>query len=279
VDDDGDGDTDCDDSDCDTDPICLAVPEVCDNATDDDLDGDTDCADADCVLLPSCDIAVDLPATGVTDCYDDETGAVIACAGTGQDGFYQAGGCTLTGTDRFQINTPGGEDDVRMPVDDTVTDMCTGLEWQRQRDDTNGDGRLGDNPATMDVEEIDQLPWCEAVEYCKVTLNSGGGFAGKTGWRYPNVREAHSLLSYARLTGNATAILHVTHPAQLLVSENLIDAAFLNRNGEGVSGECTSTVTAGAGAHCVQYSSGGIGTAVGIGDNVAIRAVRTADPP
>ena len=268
VDDDGDGDTDCDDSDCDTDPICLAAPEVCDNATDDDLDGDTDCADADCVLQPGCDIASDLPATGVTLCYDD-TGAVIPCAGTGQDAEYQAG-CLISPRFILDLGADGVEDAFKMPVDDTIIDQCTGLQWQRQRDDSNGDGRLGDDPSTP-IEESDNLPWCEAVAYCQDTLNADGGFAGKTGWRYPNVREVNSLLLYGRTT---RIVDHVTHPSQLLVSENLIDPLF----GDRVSGECTSTVYPGSGVYCVLFDSGGIDPAISSNNVVGIRAVRNVDP-
>ena len=108
MDNDGDNDTDCDDTDCDADPSCQGIPEICDNATDDDLDGDTDCADADCVLLAGCDIVTDLPATGVTSCYD-ENGQAIACAGTGQDAEYQAG-CRIS--PRFELDSgPDGLDD------------------------------------------------------------------------------------------------------------------------------------------------------------------------
>jgi hypothetical protein len=272
VDDDSDGSTDCDDTDCVADAICLGAPEVCNNATDDDLDGDTDCADADCVLDPSCDIASPLPVTGVTSCYD-ENGGSIPCAGTGQDAEYQAGGCTLTGAARFVHNLgPDGMDDMTggsgtlMPVDDTITDMCTGLEWQRVRHDVNGNGTIGNGAPGPEGDagpEGDNIPWCEAVEYCELTLNSDGGFAGKTGWRFPNVRETHSLLLYGR-------------PVQMNVElETLIDPLFGSR----VTGACSSTLSAG-GTYGTLYHTGGITTACAKPHNVVtVRAVRTADSP
>ena len=74
-------------------------------------------------------IGSSLPATGQTTCYDTE-GNVINCGSAewpGQDGFYQAG-CPSAG--RFVDNGDG-----------TVTDSCTGLVWQKDTADVNGDGR------------------------------------------------------------------------------------------------------------------------------------------
>jgi hypothetical protein len=69
-----------------------------------------------------------LPATGQTTCYDD-LGAEIPCDDPrfpGQDGFHQAG---CRPEDRFIDHGDG-----------TVTDLCTGLMWQQDTADTNGDG-------------------------------------------------------------------------------------------------------------------------------------------
>jgi hypothetical protein len=283
IDNDGDTDTDCDDSDCDANPSCQGAPEICDNMTDDDLDGATDCDDSDCLFDPSCPQPdpSELPATGVTICYD-ETGQPLpgGCAGTGQDGEYQTG-CALAGAARFvrNVGPDGMEDAVNQPVDDTITDMCTGLEWQWQRQDVNGngtirDGRFGpdgdaDDPSTPDINEGDNLPWCEAVAYANDDLNQGGGFAEKTGWRYPNVRELFSLLLY----GN-------TDP--LPAGNNLVDPIF-GTAGNGFQGECSSTVHVGDRAYCVNFDRPGFISGVGGGAlklNFAsgIRAVRTTDP-
>ena len=108
-------------------------------------------------------IGSSLPATGQTTCYDTE-GNVINCGSAewpGQDGFYQAG-CPSAG--RFVDNGDG-----------TVTDSCTGLVWQKDTADINGDG-------TIDLD--DELTWQDALKYC-----DGLSFAGHDDWRLPNVRE------------------------------------------------------------------------------------------
>lgn len=58
-----------------------------------------------------------LPKTGQTDCYDTN-GAIITCAGTGQDGELQAG--SAWPTPRFNDND-----------NQTVTDNLTGLIWSK----------------------------------------------------------------------------------------------------------------------------------------------------
>jgi hypothetical protein len=58
------------------------------------------------------------PATGQTTCWDS-AGAVIPCAGTGNDGDIQAG-ATLSYTDNG---------------DGTITDNNTGLMWAKKSDD------------------------------------------------------------------------------------------------------------------------------------------------
>jgi hypothetical protein len=164
------GSADCDD---------LSCPETCDDGVDNDADGDMDCSDAECTAEPHCGTTAlgELPVTGATQCYDDQ-GNPIACANNvdcpGQDGDYQ-NGCPSAG--RFSDNGL------------TVTDTCTGLMWQKDSANTNGDGAVNDS---------DKMLWCEALTYCEVTLNAAGGFAGQTGWRLPNVRELHSIVDFSR---------------------------------------------------------------------------------
>ena len=263
VDDDSDGSTDCDDTDCVADAICLGAPEVCNNATDDDLDGDTDCADADCVLDPSCDITTPLPATGVTSCYD-ENGQATPCAGTGQDAEYRAG-CVIS--PRFDLDLGPDEmmDGNNSPVDDTVIDNCTGLMWQRQNADTNGNGTINNNapgpegdaddPATPGLQG-DSISWCDPEEpidslsYCEAL-----DFAGHSDWRLPNIREAFSLMDYGRESGN------------------LIDPVF------GTNHVRSSTVTGSSTVLQVLYNRGGIDSTP-VGPKLKIiggtRCVRTA---
>jgi hypothetical protein len=122
--------------------------------------------------------AAGLPATGQTKCYSRfAPWQEIDCASTdypGQDGFYQAGypidGC-------FVDNRDG-----------TVTDNCTGLMWQKDTADVNGDGAIDpDWPGT------DRLGWQNALNYCENL-----SFAGYDDWRLPNVRELQSIVTYGR---------------------------------------------------------------------------------
>jgi hypothetical protein len=113
-----------------------------------------------------------LPATGQTKCYD-EVGNEIDCTSAdfpGQDGFHQAG---CPGEGRFVDNGDG-----------TVTDTCTGLMWQKDTADVNGNGSIGDE---------DGLDWQAALKHCESL-----SYAGHDDWRLPNVRELQSILHYGR---------------------------------------------------------------------------------
>jgi hypothetical protein len=117
-----------------------------------------------------------LPATGQTKCYDN-AGNVIDCASAscpGQDGSY-ATDCPSDG--RFTDNGDG-----------TVTDNCTGLMWQKDTADVNGDGQIDGN-----LVGTDTLSWCDALVYCENL-----SFAGRSDWRLPNVRELQSIADYGR---------------------------------------------------------------------------------
>jgi hypothetical protein len=113
-----------------------------------------------------------LPDTGQTKCYDS-SGKEIPCDSAtcpGQDGSYSTG-CPSEG--RFVDNGDG-----------TVTDNCTGLMWQKDTADVNGDGK---------IDGADTLPWCDALAYCENL-----SFAGHDDWRLPNVRELQSIVDYGR---------------------------------------------------------------------------------
>ena len=107
-----------------------------------------------------------LPDTGQTKCYGAEGNEIPCDSATcaGQDGFY-ATGCAREG--RFVAIDN---------FDDTVTDTCTGLMWQK---DTGNDRNT--------------LNWCAALEYCENLT-----FAGHEDWRLPNVRELQSIVDYGR---------------------------------------------------------------------------------
>ena len=109
-----------------------------------------------------------LPKTGQIDCWDS-AGTSIPCAGTGQDGEWQAG---LDWPDpRFTDNGDG-----------TVTDNFTDLVWLQQ-------------------EDCDILPWLDGLTLAN---NLADGTCGLTDgssagdWRVPNVREMLSLADYSQ---------------------------------------------------------------------------------
>ncbi|MGH7790099.1 MAG: DUF1566 domain-containing protein [Candidatus Binatia bacterium] len=107
--------------------------------------------------------------TGQTTCYDT-SGSPIPCAGTGQDGEQQNGlarGYTDNG-------------------DGTITDLRTGLMWEKQSDD----GSINDWDTTY--------TWTDALSVFIPALNSGGGFAGHSDWRLPNRNELESLADLGR---------------------------------------------------------------------------------
>jgi hypothetical protein len=107
-----------------------------------------------------------LLATGQTTCWDSG-GNVIPCAGTGHDGETQAG------TPLAYVDNGDG----------TITDLNTGLMWEKQC----RDGSIHD--------VINTYTWDEAFSGHVATLNTMA-FAGHTDWRLPNVRELQSIANY-----------------------------------------------------------------------------------
>src|SRR5437867_1500406 len=106
-----------------------------------------------------------LPATGQTSCWDS-SGKVISCAGTGQDGDLREG-APLAYVDNG---------------DGTVTDVNTGLMWEK----LSHDGTVHD--------DHNQYTWATALGHV-ATLNRTR-FAGHDDWRLPNVRELLSIVNY-----------------------------------------------------------------------------------
>jgi len=122
----------------------------------------------------SCMIESPLPvnrllATGQKNCWNN-TAEVVSCVGTGQDGDLQKG-------------TPLAYVDNR---DGTITDSNTGLIWEKLSDD--GSIHDWDNRYT----------WLDAFAVKIATLNAGGGFAGATDWRVPNIRELRSIVDFRK---------------------------------------------------------------------------------
>lgn len=120
-------------------------------------------------LLGSVPQAGSVSRTGQTTCYG-LMGAVIDCAGTGQDGEYQKG--TPWPIPRFTDNGNG-----------TVTDNMTGLIWLKS------------------ANCFSLRNWLGAVSYCNGLADpdcglTDGSVAGD--WRLPNHNELQSLVNLSR---------------------------------------------------------------------------------
>jgi hypothetical protein len=99
--------------------------------------------------------------------------------GTGSDGDLQKGAS--------RSYTDNG--------DGTITDNTTGLMWEKKSDD----GSIHDKDTTY-TWGMTSSPYTmngTMVTTFLATLNGGGGFAGHTDWRIPNLNELQSIISYA----------------------------------------------------------------------------------
>jgi len=109
---------------------------------------------------------VNLPKTGQTTCYD-ESGNVIDCAETGQDGDIQAG--VDWPEPRFEDNG-----------DSTITDHLTGLVWLKNAN------------CAGSMNWYDALTYCNNLAHGSCGLTDGSA-AGE--WRLPNIIELESLVN------------------------------------------------------------------------------------
>jgi hypothetical protein len=110
--------------------------------------------------------ACPLPATGQTTCWNS-SGTVITCTGTGHDGDLRKGAALA-----YMDNGDG-----------TITDVNTGLQWEKQ----SSDGSVHDM--------LNIYTWDQAFSGHVATLNTMS-FAGHIDWRVPNVRELQSIANY-----------------------------------------------------------------------------------
>ncbi len=138
--------------------------------------------------------------TGQTTCWD-AAGTGVACLGTGQDGAFAniPNARSFVGPTQHCIYTN----------DYTTLDQFHGLTWK-----TCAEGQSG---AACGTGVSTQLSWTAAtaipapVGSCGAlnTQNGGNGYAGRTDWRLPTVKELASLFHYS----NAPQIDVASFPA------------------------------------------------------------------
>ena len=112
---------------------------------------------------------IQLPKTGQSVCYNN-SGIIIDCFGTGQDGELQSG--KSWPSPRFLDNG-----------DKTVTDLLTGLFWTQNA-----------NPASSTKN------WQAGLDYIK-TLNILN-YLGYSDWRLPNINELVSVVNWSQHPNN-----------------------------------------------------------------------------
>jgi uncharacterized protein DUF1566 len=144
--------------------------------------------------LSACQAGVQaFPATGQTTCWNS-AGAVISCAGTGQDGDIQAG-ATLSYTDNG---------------DGTITDNNTKLVWEKQ------------SVAEGSIHDMDNVyTWADAFAVHVAGLNAAN-FAGHNDWRLPNVKELLSIVDYQN---RSPAVASAFHNASCIGGASVLTAS------------------------------------------------------
>ncbi len=117
--------------------------------------------------IANADGTINLPRTGQTTCYND-SGSVVSCSGTGQDGEWQAG--VEWPSPRFTDNSDG-----------TITDNLTGLMWVQDASTPTVSGCTGGTRT-----------WTQAFTY--VSCLNTASYLGYSDWRLPNRKELFSLV-------------------------------------------------------------------------------------
>jgi hypothetical protein len=130
--------------------------------------------------------------------------------------------------------------------DGTITDNTTGLMWEKKSDDGT-------------IHDVDDLyTWCKntspldgvcdtagfpmdgtMVTTFLATLNAGGGFAGHTDWRIPNLNELLSIVNYQNTDPAVDAAFNTNCAANCTVTT----CCCTHGTGIGPSGYGSSTTT------------------------------------
>jgi hypothetical protein len=127
-----------------------------------------------------------LPATGLETVYPaDKNDGVDAPVPVADDGTVRSGAPL-----RYRDNGDG-----------TVTDVVTGLTWEKKCDGCGGlhDSLAGFQWSGNGVEDT-IWDWLD-----RLNAEGGSGFAGHSDWRVPNVKELVSIVDYERFNPAVTA--------------------------------------------------------------------------
>jgi len=135
----------------------------------------------------SCDARWAIVGTHQMDCYDALSS--MTCPAPGE-AFYGQDAQHATNEPSYRISDDGS----------TVSDLRTGLEWQRSPE-TTGDGT---------IDASDKLTWAEA-QARPAALNAAR-FGGYDDWRLPSIQELYSLMDFrgtdpSGFTGSDTSSL------------------------------------------------------------------------
>lgn len=174
--------------------------------------------------------------TGLTTCYD-ETGAAIACAGTGQDGEQQRGVA--------RSYTDNG--------DGTITDNRTQLVWEK----LSRDGSIHDRNTTYS--------WANA--FAKVAALNTAVFGGHNDWRLPNVNELQTLSNY----GQTNPAVGVEFNTACTIGCTVLTCSCSGSNDYWTS---TPIVALPGFVYSIYAGAGFINATPAAGSNILVRAVR-----
>ena len=125
----------------------------------------------------------ELPSTGQTICYND-SGSIIVCSGTGQDGDKQWGAAWPN--PRFTVASSG--------TGTVVTDNLTGLVWA-------GDGGTPTFIGPVSTCTGGTMNWDAAFAY--VACLNANTYLGYADWRLPNMNEMRSIANPSQANGAA----------------------------------------------------------------------------
>jgi hypothetical protein len=177
------------------------------------------------------------PATGQTTCWDS-AGAVIPCAGTGQDGDIRAGA-------RLRYKDNG---------DDTITDRNTNLTWEKLSED----GSIHD--------QGNAYTWADAFAVHVAGLNEAN-FAGHNDWRLPNVKELQSVVNYENFAPSVSTAFN----NNCVAGATVLTGSCTVGNGYWTS---TTYTYAPPGAWFINFIDGGVNVGTKSSFFIQVRAVR-----